>query len=345
MMVLFGLAGTLLSLFFLEPLAYLLGSSAKLLPYVMEYLRPIVIGTLAFILMYACGILLRADNAPRLAMVSMLIGNISNIVLDYVFVIVFGWGLGGAAFATALAPLITLIIASLHFVGHKERLHFSRITNIRAILRRIVVNGAGSGILELTSGLVILVFNAVILAVSDATFLAAYAIVANIAYVLKGVFAAFGQAAQPIMSYNYGAHAPGRTRETFRFSMFLTLAVSLLIYLLFCFFHVPLASLFASGEAEVLALGAFGIVLYFTSLPFSAFNTILMYYFQSVESGRLATVLAIAKGVVFILIGLLLLYVLLGETGIWLTVTFAEAAACLLGIALYRRRCRGEERG
>ena len=127
--------------------------------------------------------------------------------------------------------------------------------------------------------------------------------------------------------------------------MFLTLAVSLLIYLLFCFFHVPLASLFASGEAEVLALGAFGIVLYFTSLPFSAFNTILMYYFQSVESGRLATVLAIAKGVVFILIGLLLLYVLLGETGIWLTVTFAEAAACLLGIALYRRRCRGEERG
>ena len=278
-------------------------------------------------------------------MVSMLIGNISNIVLDYVFVIVFGWGLGGAAFATALAPLITLVIASLHFVGHKERLHFSRITNIRAILRRIVVNGAGSGILELTSGLVILVFNAVILAVSDATFLAAYAIVANIAYVLKGVFAAFGQAAQPIMSYNYGAHAPGRTRATFCFSMFLTLAVSLLIYLLFCFFHVPLASLFASGEAEVLALGAFGIVLYFTSLPFSAFNTILMYYFQSVESGRLATVLAIAKGVVFILIGLLLLYVLLGETGIWLTVTFAEAAACLLGIALYRRRCRGEERG
>ena len=56
-------------------------------------------------------------------------------------------------------------------------------------------------------------------------------------------------------------------------------------------------------------------------------------------------VLAIAKGVVFILIGLLLLYVLLGETGIWLTVTFAEAAASLLGIALYRRRCRGEERG
>ena len=92
MMVLFGLAGTLLSLFFLEPLAYLLGSSAELLPYVMEYLRPIVIGTLAFILMYACGILLRADNAPRLAMVSMLIGNISNIVLDYVFVIVFGYG-------------------------------------------------------------------------------------------------------------------------------------------------------------------------------------------------------------------------------------------------------------
>ena len=212
--------------------------------------------------------------------------------------------------------------------------------------RRIVVNGAGSGILELTSGLVILVFNAVILAVSDATFLAAYAIVANIAYVLKGVFAAFGQAAQPIMSYNYGAHALNRPRETFRFSMFLALGglvADLSALLLFSRSSGRLC--LRAGRRKMLALGAFGIVLYFTSLPFSAFNTILMYYFQSVESGRLATVLAIAKGVVFILIGLLLLYVLLGETGIWLTVTFAEAAACLLGIALYRRRCRGEERG
>lgn len=96
----------------------------SLLPYVIEYLRPIVIGTPAFILMYASGILLRADDAPKLAMFSMLIGNLANIVLDYVFVIVLKGGLQGAAIATALAPLITLLIASSHFFSPHNRLRF-----------------------------------------------------------------------------------------------------------------------------------------------------------------------------------------------------------------------------
>ena len=122
MMLLFGIILTILSYFFLEPLAVLLGASDELLPYVMEYLRPVVLATIAFIAMYACGILLRADHAPRLAMTGMLVGNISNIFLDYFFVIVLQKGLGGAAAATALAPLITLVIVSFHFILKRNHL-------------------------------------------------------------------------------------------------------------------------------------------------------------------------------------------------------------------------------
>lgn len=93
MMTAISIVMTALSLFALRPLACLLGADETLLPYVIEYLRPIVIGTPAFILMYASGILLRADDAPKLAMFSMLIGNLANIVLDYVFVIVLKGGL------------------------------------------------------------------------------------------------------------------------------------------------------------------------------------------------------------------------------------------------------------
>lgn len=336
-MLVCGCILTILSLLFLKPLAYALGASEELLPYVIEYLRPIVIGTMAFIFMYACGILLRSDNAPKLAMGSMLIGNICNIFLDYICVIVFGWGLGGAAIATAFAPMITLFIASFHFSLHQNQLHFCKIHRARSLWKRMLINGAGSGILELTSGLIIFLLNAMILMVSDAAFLAAYAIVANIAYVLKGLFAAFGQAAQPIMSYNIGAGQIKRTKQILSLALRMTITVSLILYGTFVLFDEELAAVFANGDLFVCALGAHGIVLYFLSMPFTGFNTILMYYFQSVEQGRLSTVLALAKGVIFVVLGMILLYILFKENGIWLIIPFAEACACLLGICLYRR--------
>ena len=342
MMLLFGIILTILSYFFLEPLAVLLGASDELLPYVMEYLRPVVLATIAFIAMYACGILLRADHAPRLAMTAMLVGNISNIFLDYFFVIVLQKGLGGAAAATALAPLITLVIVSFHFILKRNHLHLCRVQRPLAILKRMTVNGAGSGILELTSGAIIFLFNAVILAVSTAAFLAAYAIVANIAYVLKGLFAAFGQAAQPIMSYNYGAGKKERTRKALHISMLTALGASLLLYVSFALFPRELAAIFAGGDAAVITLAVTGILLYFTSMPFTAFNTILMYYFQSVEKGRFATILAVLKGSVFVVLSLAVAYWLLGDTGIWLAVLLAEALAAAVGM-LIDRRCRRKE--
>lgn len=344
-MIVSGIILTIGSLLFLEPLAYALGASEELLPYVLEYLMPIVSGTLAFILMYACGILLRSDHAPKLAMISMLIGNISNIFLDYFFVVVLGWGLRGAAIATAFAPLITLVIASLHFFGQPQ-LHLCKVHHICVLFRRMIINGAGSGILELTSGLIIFLFNAVILAVADATFLAAYAIVANIAYVLKGLFAAFGQAAQPIMSFNHGAQETKRIQEVFQFSMLVTIVAALLLYAGFLFFPRALAAIFANEDMTVTALAAHGITLYFLSMPFTGWITILMYYFQSVEYGRLSTLLAVAKGVLFVVFWLAVLFFLLQETGIWLTIPFAEASACILGWFLYRRlRRRGKHEG
>lgn len=333
---------TLCSLLFMEPLALLLGSSAELLPYVIEYLRPVAVFTLAFIAMYAASILIRADHAPKLVMYAMLTGNLCNIGLDYVFVVLFQWGLNGAAIATALAPFITLTIIAFHFILRHNQLHFCRVHEVGGLLKRIVSNGAGSGIMELTAGLIIFVFNAVILAVSDATFLAAYAIVANIAYVLKGLFAAFGQAAQPIMSHNYGAGQTQRVHHTFTFALVVSIGFSITVYLLFCLFHDALAAFFANGDPTVIALSAFGIMLYFTSLPFTAVNTIVMYYFQSVEQGRAAMLLAILKGSVLVLIGMGLLYLLFGDTGIWLTITFAEGISSIAALWLYHLRKREE---
>ena len=181
------------------------------------------------------------------------------------------------------------------------------------------------------------VLAAQILAVSDEVFLAAYAIVANIAYVLKGLFGAFGQAAQPIISHNYGAGDMRRVKQTLRIALISSLLFALALYALCLFFPTQLAAFFANHDRAVIALGAAGIVLYFSSLPFSALNTVIMYYFQSIEQGRCATLLALLKGTLFAFIGMALLYALFQENGIWLTITFAEGCALILAWIMQRR--------
>lgn len=115
-----------------------------------------------------------------------------------------------------------------------------------------------------------------------------------------------------------------RVKQTLRIALISSLLFALALYALCLFFPTQLAAFFANHDRAVIALGAAGIVLYFSSLPFSALNTVIMYYFQSIEQGRCATLLALLKGTLFAFIGMALLYALFQENGIWLTITFAE---------------------
>lgn len=113
---------------FAQPFAYMLGSSQELLPHVMEYMRPINACAMFFVINYAGSILLRNDHAPKLAMQATLCGNITNIILDYLLVMVFGMGLFGASIATALSAVLSLLFMLPHFSLSKIRCTFVRIS-------------------------------------------------------------------------------------------------------------------------------------------------------------------------------------------------------------------------
>ena len=175
-MVSIGLCIAFFGNLFVDDFAYLLGSSEELLPLVKAYMIPVNGMAMAFIVNYAGSVILRNDHAPRLAMIATMAGNFSNIFLDYVFVIQFNMGIFGAAVATAIGPVISLGIMSLHFIRKKNTIHLTKDIFDTKIWKRIFSNGFGSGILEISAGAVIVIFNYVILKKADAMFLAAYAI-------------------------------------------------------------------------------------------------------------------------------------------------------------------------
>lgn len=329
-MIALGLLYTLCTNLFLKEFAYGLGSSPTLLPYVMAYLRPICISAIPFIIMYATSILLRSDHNPKLAMYALMIGNFANILLDYVFVMVFHWGIFGAAFATALSPIITTSIAALHFMKHKNSVHFTKHVMDPSLIKRILKNGLGSGLMEVSAGTVIIIFNAVILMIANESYLAAFSIITNIAYVLKGVLNGFAQAAQPIISINYGANNKERTKQAFLQTLKYSSCFSVFIYIVFLIFPEAVAIPFASNDTQLLSISAQAIRIYFSCTIFLSINIMVMYYFQAIESGNDATVLAILKGFVFIILSLICLVPFFNMNGVWISVSVAEAMSVLV---------------
>lgn len=319
---------------FWKPLAYAFGGSEALMPMIKEYMIPITIGSLAYILMYSSTILLRNDHAPKLAMKATLIGNLTNIFLDWLFVMVFHMGISGAAIATSISTVLTLLCMLPHFICKRNTVHFVRDVFDFALWKRVVINGFGSGILEITSGIVVVIFNFVILRYGNDRYLAAFAIITNIAYVCKGMLNGFAQGAQPIISANYGARQMDRVKQAMQIALRYTLLFAAGLYIIFFIFPQSVASIFANGDEQLISYAASGIRMYFSGLVCMGAMTVFLYYFQSIERGNLASVLAFAKGFLFVIIALYVLLYTVGINGVWFAVSLGETFALLCSLCI-----------
>lgn len=322
---------TIVGLLFMEEIALFLGATAELLPYVVDYMTPIHLLSVFAVLSYALQVLIRGDHAPNLVMAAMLISNFTNIVLDYVFVVLLDGAMQGAAIATGIAPIIAVFLLSTHFFKKDCSLRFTKHGFSFSLLGRIFANGMASALMEISVSVVVVVMNYVILRVGDALYLAAYAIITNIAYVAKGIINGFAQAAQPLFSTNFGAGHYKRVRHSFYVAFGITCMSGIGAYLMMAVFPNAVVSLFASGDHSLSEIAARGVRLYFLCLPFLCANTVMMYYFQSIELAYRSMGLSLLRGFVLVLLYLALLSTAYQMNGVWLSVSAAEGTSFLLG--------------
>lgn len=337
MMLIVGLLFSVFGVLFRKEFAYLLGSDDQLLPLVLEYLTPVMCSALPFVLMYSLSVLLRADNNPKLAMAALMVGNISNIILDYVFVSVFHMGIFGASVATSIAPVLSLIAASFHFILRKNTVHFKLRSFDPKVIGRILSVGIGSGIMELSAGAIIFMFNSAILNLGGEVYLAAYAVITNIAYVFKGLLNGFAQAAQPLISTNFGSGIIKRCSKSLRVCLIYSSIFCIVCYGIITVVPGFIVSFFSNGDTNMEAIASKGMIMYFSSLLFTGINTMLMYFFQSIEQGRKSLFLAVCKGFLFVTLGLWILTSLMGVEGVWYAVLFGEVLTVIIALPMVLR--------
>lgn len=334
---LFSAVFVLIGLFFKVRLSLLLGADKNVLDMTATYLKWLLLFSPAFILNDILLCFVRNDDNPRLAMTAMIIGSFSNIILDYIFIFPMKMGIFGAIFATGLSPIISIIIMLSHWIKRKNTFHVCRTKVKTHIVRQELALGFPSLIAQLSSGIVMITFNAIILKLEGNTGVAAYGVIANISLVVVAIYTGIAQGVQPLISHFYGKSIDRQVRTLMRYSVQTMLLISLFIYIIIFVFAQPIASVFNSeNNLELQQIAVTGLKIYFTSSAFVGYNIILAIFFTSVEIALPAHILSVLRGFVLIIPMAFLLSAIGGMMGIWLTYPITEALVALLGYVIYK---------
>ncbi len=318
---------------YMEDIAWLLGGTEETMPYIMEYLPYIVWGMGAFFFSSYLQTFVRNDGAPKLAMNGVIAGGVTNIILDYVFVFPMDMGMGGAALATVIGSTLTVVILVTHFFSKKNQLHIT-LKGIRpTFLRDITVNGFSSFFIEAASGLTIFVFNLQLLKYVGNTGVSVFGVISNTAIVVTCLCKGINQAAQPILSTNFGAGQVKRIHEV----LVLAIRTSLLV----CAVPVALGLvvpnlftyIFLNPDADILALSGPAIRIYFTGFLLMGVNMVFICYFQAVFRNVYSLLICLLRGCILVILFAYLLPSFFNVTGIW--TAFPAAELVTMGIEIW----------
>ena len=329
----------LIGFFFSRQMAILLGADTSVLEMTTIYLRWLLLSGPAFIFNDVLLCFVRNDDNPQLSMTAMLIGSLSNIILDYIFIFPMQMGIFGAIFATGLSPVISIVIMLPHWSKRKNTFHFVKTKIRKYIIKQDLSLGFPSLVAQLSSGIVMITFNAMILKLAGNTGVAAYGVVANISLVIVAVYTGIAQGIQPLASTFYGVGNNRQAKKILNYALVTMLSVSIIVYLLIYVFAEPITTVFNSeNNLKLQQISVTGLKLYFMSTPFVGYNIILATFFTSIEKALPAHILSVLRGLVLIIPMAFLLSALWKMTGVWLTYPITEFLIALLGFAIYKHK-------
>lgn len=332
----FAAVFVLIGLFFSGNIVTLLGADETVYQMTKTYLQVILLFAPAFLMNNVLLCFVRNDGAPQLSMTAMITGSLSNIILDYVFIFPCQMGIFGAVFATGLAPIISMLILSSHFIKKKNQFHWIKCRLERRMAASICSSGIPSLITELSSGIVIIVFNSIILGLEGNVGVAAYGVIANLSLVIIAIYTGIAQGIQPIMSRNYGVGNHRNIQLILRYALITMLILSVLVYMGVFLGAEQIAAIFNSERNELLqTIAVEGLKLYFIACPFAGFNIIISIYFTSTEYPIPANIISVLRGFFVIIPMAFLLSSIAQITGVWCAFPATELLVTIVGVIFF----------
>lgn len=264
-------------------------------------------------------------------MAAQLSGSAFNIVFDYVFMFVCGFGFSGAALATICCPALSMVICLIHFLGKKNTVGFKMHRLSFSYLRRAVPLGMSGFVGEISNGFTSLVFNYLCLGIAGNVAVAAYSVIANIALVVVAIFNGISQGLQPLISDSYGKGKKDDVRLVLRSGLIIT-AVAETIFIAAGFLATdPMISIFNSQHnAKLLTIAHSGLRQYFLGFIFAGINIFLLAYYSATARAKIVVTGSLLRGMILIALFGFVLSRFFGLTGVFMSFVASELTTLIV---------------
>lgn len=318
------------------PIATALGADEATYEMCKKYLTVILCFAPFFLNNYLFQSFVRNDGGPRLTMIAMIVGNLFNIVFDWVLVFPCGLGIFGAALATALSPIVSLMILSVFFFRKKNTFRLCRTKLSARSYAKIAGAGLPSLLAEFSTAIILIIFNKLFLSLSGNIGVAAYTVIVNVFYVVIAIYNGVASGIQPLVSKSYGEGDIKKSYAYFRYALVTALSISVVLYVAIFFGADGIAGIFNDGHDQTMqSLATLGLRLYFISALFSSINLLISSFLAASDKPMPAHAISLLRGYAIIIPSAFLLAHLLGTTGLWLATPIAEALTLVVAITLF----------
>ena len=347
-----GVAFSIVTLLFLDPILYFFGASEATVGYAREYMTVILLGNVITHMYLGLNSVLRASGHPRKAMYATINTVVINTVLDPLFIYGFGWGIRGAAIATVLAQVISLVWQFRILSDRRELLHFRRgIYRLHAkIVRDILAIGMSPFLMILAACFIVILINNGLKEFGGDLSIGAYGIVNRVAFFFVMVVMGLNQGMQPIAGYNFGAQQYDRVLRVLKLTAIGATCVTTCGFLLGELMPRLAVSLFTK-DAELVRLAAEGMRITFVCFPIIGFQMVATNFFMSNGMAGKAIFLSLSRQLLFLLPGLVLLPPLFdqytqwnGSWGVWCAMPLSDLLASIVAFLMLMHQLRGFRR-
>ncbi|UII55382.1 MATE family efflux transporter [Cytobacillus spongiae] len=318
-------------------LADLLGANTDTKPYVIDYLSILLLFGVFMAIENALSIFIRNDGNPQLAMISLVLTAISNILLNYWMIFILELGVKGAALATVLSGVIGLLVLLLHFTKKDISLKLIKFKWSFQSMSEIFSIGFPSFLAEMGTLVFVISYNLMMVELIGTNGVAAFSVVNYLHAFMFLAFFGIGSAIQPMISFYKGAHQKERIQATIRIAEKTSILLGVLFLIIGFTGARQLVSLFGITSPDIETLAIQGIQLFFIGYLFMGINFIYMTYYQSIGQVGPAIYMIMLRSFVLMLVAIWLLPKWIGVNGVWLALPLSEFLVAL-GIIVFLRK-------
>ena len=338
LLLIISISLSVLGLIFIEPMLKLFGASDSILPYSIAYMSIILIGAPFQALGFGINSFIRGEGNPNVAMGTMLIGAILNIVLDYVFIFIFNMGMKGAALATIIAQAVSAIWVISYFLGIGKRSSMLKLQRKNMRLRRDIIKGIISiGFapfsMQLAASMVTAILNNALSAYGGDVALSSMGVIHSITMLILMPIFGINHGAQPIIGFNYGAEKYDRVKKALRGAIITATSITTLGFIITQTMPHKLFNIFlekGSDIENILAVGTKGLRINLAMLPIIGFQIVSSNYFQATGKPKKAALLGLSRQVLILIPALIILPKFFGLTGVWAAGPVSDFVASML---------------